>query len=88
MRPRKSDPTAAGKLILDAIEKSGMKQITVAGHLRRSRQAFSQVIQGKMPLTAYWALRIEKILGVDAVTLATVDVKERIEKIRAKRNKS
>ncbi len=67
-----SEPIHPGEIIKDELEARGMSQSRFAELIGCSYSVLNEMLNGKRPLTADYALRIEAALGIKAYMLVNM----------------
>jgi antitoxin HigA-1 len=73
-----------GVLLFDEIEYRGISQKELADSMSIAPTVLSEIIHGKRNLTAALALKLEKVLDIDAITWMRLQVKFDIDSLRIK----
>lgn len=76
--------THPGILLLDEIEYREIKQKDLANSMHIAPTVLNEIIHGKRNITAELALKLEKTLGIDAITWMRLQVKFDIDSLRIK----
>lgn len=67
------DRTPPGDTLADTLEEKGMSQTELADRLGLSRKHVNEIIQGKAPISADTALKLETVLGTPAAFWLNLD---------------
>ncbi|MCK3654214.1 transcriptional regulator [Pasteurellaceae bacterium Macca] len=65
---RMHNPAHPGRLIQDYLDRAEISVTTLAKHLDITRVTLSRIIHGKSAVTAEMALRLERVLNINAET--------------------